>query len=434
MEFPVNLGESASLLGVSTKTLNTWIERSGIVPARNPLRKSEKQLTYDQVHELARQLAPEKVAALERVRPPKPDNHENPRTAHASATFASQVASCLRRITPSKSLRYATMHPNMLTPIIQTMNECVEKQHVLILTSRTGSPMQDAAQCLADRLAQAAQRPGMADIAGARKAAFALDLQRLLVLLAGEAEVSATDVLASLHQEVQRQQAADEVIVIVEHVDMLEIDGPTNSFEDQLWGAFTAPWPLLVCGLYETHLRSRPSPNFKKRSPRTIYLEIPKSSKRQTYDLLKTHHYPEWARQGYSFAADAFDTIIDLECGAHVNDVRTTLPYLAVRLAKHAITTDREGNFKELALQAREDLNDLLHQMERVDSALRDKFAPALHSAQADINDLIDDPEPAVTPGAGRPTKLLLRRHLVAQLICRNESYFAWPKSIASCS
>ncbi len=78
-------------------------------------------------------------------------------------------------------------------------------------------------------------------------------------------------------------------------------------------------------------------------------------------------------------------------------------------------------------------MNDLLHQMERVDSALRDKFAPALYSAQADISDLIDDPEPAITQGAGRPTKLLLRRHLVAQLICRNESYFAWPRSITFC-
>jgi hypothetical protein len=165
-----------------------------------------------------------------------------------------------------------------------------------------------------------------------------------------------------------------------------------------------------------------------------------------TRDFLTKWWYPQWLRRGWQFTPDAFDSALTLRQHIKMHHRSKRLPYLAVDLGESAVEMAESEQTLTVAQSARDEVNRSLTAngklLEDYQDLLRNarpqgRGAPGpndieatiasltsirntLTSARCDIEELIEEPSPRGRRGAG----LITRRHIIAQLMCPNDSRF----------
>jgi hypothetical protein len=341
-----------------------------------------------------------------------------PLSVPADKVAAYKLAADLTHIVrPTKGLRYVGMHAVLMSTVLNVLGSC-EPPQIVVLAGRNGTPLHETTLVLADRLASGELFTGQRERLRHAHAVHILNIETVAQLADMEDEPDPQDVL-----EMAMQQAVEDQAVLV--LDRLEDLKDTDAEERSLRAQLSDPGDTLVLGLYELSDRGEVGVEEALGLHNVRQIAARPYSAERTKALIFEYYVPEWQTQGFTFTEDAFDSVIALEPGAWIELKRKTLPYLAVGLARDVMETIKGGTplIRDTARMALDALTALRQERATTDERIRDQFSEVLHQAREDIEALIAQPNVKVENGLC----VITRAHLIAQLICPNDSEFHYP-------
>ncbi len=357
-----------------------------------------------------------RFAIIERVPPTMPaPSRLNEREALAYAEAAEHI-----EIVPATpGCHFAGMHAVLLANVFDVLGSCGLSQFV-VLSGQNGTPYAEMPQVIADKLASGPQFSDARARLRDKRGVLLLDLTGIVLLAELSGKPEPHDVLRMTMKRAREEHS----ILVLNHIEILRNH---QHVERTLLAELANPGETLVLGLYETHFRGDLGAERALDMPDILSVAARKYSGEQTRAVLREFYIPRWEiERGYTFADDAFDSVIALEPGAWINLKRKTLPDLVIGLAGDTIGTAEEGAhlIKDVARMALGALTNLRKEWATTDERIRQEFEATLEQARDDITRLIDAPDPVKD---SRGYLVLTRAHVIAQLICPNASEFHYP-------
>lgn len=318
---------------------------------------------------------------------------------------------------PTPDLHFKRMHAVLMANLLNVLGS-TETPDIVVLEGRNGTPLHSAALVLAERLIAGEvfteQRARLSQYHEVHR--LNMETVRHLANLADKP--APQDVL----QMAMQQAVEDQAVLVLDHMEALERDNPVDI---GLFAQLANPGDALVLGLFELPERDEVPVDVALGLENIRQVPAREYSAMQTQALLREYYIPLWETQGFTFTQEAFDSVIALEPGAWIELRRKTLPYLAVGLGRDAMQTVKEGRALVLdtARMALDALNELRHEWATTEERIREQFTDVLAEARRDIEALIANPDVQVENGR----RVITRAHVVAQLICPNDSEFHYP-------
>jgi len=314
-----------------------------------------------------------------------------------------------------QKLQYTHMHAVLMSNILNILGK-LDKHQIAVVAGMNGTPLYSIDEVLADLLKDENYSvEGRPRLAKRFKKVYRLDSVSLITL--ANKGASPIDVLQAVLQEAENNEA----ILVVKNFETLLAE------RDHALRSLLTLSENLVLGTFETGVQDHLTTQHLSTFDDVVEILARPYSVQQTKELIRTYYLPDWEhRTNYTFATDAFDSVIALEPGAWINAKRKTLPYLAIGLGDDTIQTARGG--KSLILDtvhmAIDALDGLQTEAATSSAIYRKTFQPTLDEARADFEKLVNFPMPE------RDTSghyILTRAHVAAQLICPNDSEFHFP-------
>lgn len=335
--------------------------------------------------------------------------------------FTEQVRpSSVLSVNPARKLLYTGMHAVLMSNILNILGT-LDPTQIAILTGANGTPLYYVDQVLADTLeAREYQVDDRPRLHTRYERIYRLNLSGVRSLADQPTRPPPHLVLRMAIQEAEKNKA----ILVIKNMETLSAH---TEADRAILSVLSEPSKTLILGLYETGVYSAFGPLQTLNLSNAVEIAARSYSLGQTRNLLQEYYLPQWEdRYGYAFVPNAFDSIIALEPGAWINLRRKTLPYLVIGLALDTIQTVRGGNalIAETAHMAIDALTLLEEEWATTERMIREKYKDTLEQARADIEGLILRPQPERDP-QGR--YLITRGHVIAQLICPNDSEFHYP-------
>lgn len=293
----------------------------------------------------------------------------------------------------------------------------------VVVSGQHGSPLKDLANVLAYRL-EHEHFIGVRTPLNSYKKVYDVNIDKLRLL----ATQPGYDVGSpgKIFKRIKRQAVAEHAIIILTHFQKMSNKKKSDPIGEAIKFELADPGDAVIAGFFE----------YEQNRPSNIEVTLNLSNARivgiDSYDREKTllflnqYYFPRWKSEGYTFAEDAFDSIITLEPGAWIDKRRKTLPYLAAGLGNDTILTTSGGkkHIKDVADCAWTCLNKLLTlEQPKADPSLLLQFDETLKQAEQDILWLRQH----FTLEKVNNTESLTRAHVITQLICHNDSEFHYP-------
>lgn len=293
----------------------------------------------------------------------------------------------------------------------------------VLVTGQRGSPLNELANVLTYRLEHEHFINVRTPLNEYKKVySVNLDKLKLLATQAGQDAGSPARIL----KRIKDQAIEEHAIIILMHLQKMLTRKKSDPIGEAIKFELANPGGAVIAGFFEYDQDQPSDHDLTLGLSNARLVGIKPYDRENTLKFLQTYYVPKWANDGYTFADDAFDSLIALEPGAWIDKRRKTLPYLATGLGNDTVLTASNG---EPSIQSTADcawtcLNDLLIlEQPQVEPALLAQFDKTLKQAEQDIMWLRQHATPASTNG---PEKLT-RAHVIAQLICHNESEFHYP-------
>lgn len=336
------------------------------------------------------------------------------------------------KVQPEPEHCHRDMHSVQMANFLNVLgNSAVSDKHeIVVLVGPHGSPIHDLDKVLAYRLASDEHFIGQREPLNKYSAVHQLDLEAISTKAHIQHKPPPACILEPTPSRVlemaKRQALGNKAILMLTHIELFRRHG---LIEDDLRTALANRGETLIFGVYIFDENNPPGQNLALGLPNIRQVPVRRFDAAETREFIQKYHSARWAALGYQFTSDAFDSIMELEPGAWIEERRKGLPHLAVGLGNDSIMTAEEGdesiiNTAQRALKALEKLFSEERSHPSVTDHTRIQFEKTLQQAEEDITDLIANPSPEVSDAGKR---ILTRRHIVAQLICPNESEFHYP-------
>jgi hypothetical protein len=337
--------------------------------------------------------------------------------AAADALAYAEAATLTWIAVPTPELRFKRMHAVLMANLLNVLGSA-ETPDIVLLEGRNGTPLDSASLVLAERLVSGEVFTDQRARLNQYHRVNRLSLESVRRLAHIPDKPAPQDVL----QMAMQQAVEDQAILVLEHMEALERDNPVDA---GLLAQLANGGDALVLGLFEQPEREDVPVDAALGLENIRQVPAREYSVTQTQALLREYYIPQWETQGFTFSEDAFDSVIKLEPGAWIELKRKTLPYLAVGLGRDAMQTVKEGRALVLdtARMALDALNELRQEWATTEERVREQFADVLAEARRDIEGLIANPDIRMENGR----RVITRAHVVAQLICPNDSEFHYP-------
>jgi hypothetical protein len=327
----------------------------------------------------------------------------------------------LSPVETSQGLIYKELHSVASNHFLNELGSAGQSRAVPIITGYDGSPLPILSQTLADSVAFHTAFTGQRAPLANYVAVYRLDMRRLFELAGGSGEQMAYRAFESAKQLAQSNRA----ILMLDHVEALK---GTSQFETYLRAQVINHGETLVFGVFWVADETDPIVQAAAAFPGSPIIRANPFGAEETKDFLRQTYIPQWERDGFSFTQDAFDSVIAMESGAWINLHRKRLPFLVVDIATDTIETARGGelSIKATAQAAANALADLWRTewppANMVDDERR-RLENMLHESDTEVRRLVE--RPTISQRNGKV--VLTRAHVVAQLVCPNESEYHVP-------
>jgi hypothetical protein len=302
---------------------------------------------------------------------------------------------------------------NFLTVLGMSANSL--KNEIAVVFGRNGSPIDQFEKLLVRRLQFSDRMIGQRGPLQSYKQVWRIDI--------GQLRLHGT-LAPEILQIIKEKAIKEKAVIVLTNLDKLRRRN-RDPLDEKLRMLVADRGKGIICALH-VYYNNPPSPlelslggvlNIKR-------VRVEADNKETTKGFLKQYYYPLWDSMGYTFDDNAFDTILDLEPGAWIDEERMTLPYLAVRLGNDTITTVLDGHEGATAVLALGELLKLLKEEQpNVEPDIQTEFEDALEISMKDLQALITNPSLKIVNGKRK----LTQAHVTAQLICHNGSEFHLP-------
>lgn len=294
--------------------------------------------------------------------------------------------------------------------------------HFVVVCGQRGSPLEDMANVLAYRL-ENEHFIGERSSLNQYKQVYDLNID-MLKLLATQPGQDASSPARAL-RKIKHQAVAEHAIIILTNFQKMATRKRIDPVGEAIKFELADPGDAVIAGFFE-YDQEQPSDKeltLDLANARIVAIEPDAYTKENTLRFLKEYYAERWKEAGYCFEDNAFDSVIALEQGAWIDKRRKTLPHLASGLGSDTIQTASSGkkSIEDTANCALACLHELLtfeQPLAKEEDLAR--FDETLKQAEQDIKWLLSNPEPKEKDGF----KQLTRAHVIAQLICHNDSEF----------
>jgi hypothetical protein len=304
--------------------------------------------------------------------------------------------------------------------VAQTLNilATLDITEIAVVSGHNGSPIDQIIQTLTDLIASGSKVTGGPTRPFTYHHVRYVNVNSLRHIRTHAGRPSAYELLENaMHLSIREQS-----LLVLDSLETLE---PGKENDDALIELLSAPGKALILGVY-TRDENEAIDMEKVGLANTRHIDARPYNREQTLELLRSYFIPIWEQElNYTFEANAFDSIIALEPGAWIDSCRKVLPYLAVSLGKDAIDIADRNIIRPTAEAALVALDQLYErEWSTAMPPVRHQFEALLNDVRADIEHLITNPQPRLND---RKQSVLTRAHVVAQLICSNNSEFHLP-------
>lgn len=279
------------------------------------------------------------------------------------------------------------------------------KREIVIIAGHNGSATKEMPQVLAYRLNSEEHFQGWREPLNHYKLVHKVDMEAL------RREAEPGKILAAAKAYALEKRA----ILMLDNIDAVK--GHT-AIDEKIKKELVDRGEGLIFGRWEYY--GRPHDDFTLGLKNVTEVKVEPYHTEATKAFLSRYCYPAWNAAGYTFAENAFESVMKLEPGAFIDNERMTLPYLAVTLGEGAFQTLLEGEESikgtaRCALEAFTELFDV--EQPPLPDEQSVVFIETLKQGKADTLALLEQPFP-------EGPNVITRAHVISQLICHNDSEF----------
>jgi len=324
-------------------------------------------------------------------------------------------------VDPTPGLIYKDLSSVASNHFLNELGSAGQTRAVPIVTGYDGSPLPILYQILADSIAFRTPFTGQRAPLTNYTTVYQLDISQLKELAVASGEQTAHQAFETAKQLAQNNGA----ILMLDHLETVK---GTSPFEVRLRTQAGTRGETLMFGVFWAADHTDPTTEAATAFALSPIIRANPYTPEETKDFLRRIFIPQWDRDGYLFTPDAFDSIIVLESGAWINRHRKRLPYLVIDVATDTMETAHggESSIKATAQEAANALA-ILWRTEWPPANMADderrRLENTLRETDTEVRRLVE--RPTIVRKDGKV--VLTRAHVVAQLVCPNESEYHVP-------